>query len=83
MIRQAMIDLGYSCAGGDNSPYVWIHTGSDSWESFDLLLEEAGVVCVPGSGFGRCGEGHIRLSGFNSRQNVIKALEQITSALNK
>lgn len=83
LIRQAMIDLGYSCAGGDNSPYVWIHTGSDSWESFDLLLEEAGVVCVPGSGFGRCGEGHIRLSGFNSRQNVIKALEQITSALNK
>lgn len=82
-IRQVMTDLGYKCAGGENSPYIWVCMGGDSWKSFDLLLEKAGVICVPGSGFGRCGEGHIRLSGFNSHDNVIKALKQITGALSK
>ena len=53
----------------------------DSWEFFDLLLEKAGVVCTPGAGFGRCGEGFIRISAFNSRENVVKALDRIESAL--
>jgi len=28
------------------------------------------VVCTPGAGFGKCGEGHVRISAFNSRENV-------------
>ena len=55
--------------------------GRDSWEMFDLLLEKAGVACTPGRGFGRCGEGYIRLSAFNSRSNVEKALQSIQKAL--
>ena len=81
LIRRAMADLGFSVAGGDNAPYIWINTGRDSWEFFDLLLNRAGVVCTPGAGFGRCGEGHVRISAFNSRANVEKALERIAAAL--
>jgi LL-diaminopimelate aminotransferase len=44
---------------------------------FDTLLRKGGVVCTPGAGFGRCGEGHIRISAFNSFQNVQKALKRI------
>jgi LL-diaminopimelate aminotransferase len=81
LIRQAMTDLGFSCVGGDNAPYIWINTGRDSWEFFDLLLNKAGVVCTPGAGFGTCGEGHVRISAFNSRANVENALKRIAAAL--
>ena len=81
LIREAMRKLGYRCVGGDNSPYIWIRTNTDSWEFFDLLLEEAGVVTTPGAGFGKCGEGHIRISAFNSRENVEEALKRISRVL--
>jgi len=81
LIVEKMTGLGYACTGGVNSPYIWIKADRDSWEFFDLLLERAGVVCTPGSGFGKCGQGYIRISAFNSFENVAKALERIGNAL--
>ena len=81
LIREAMARLGLPCAGGENAPYLWINTGRDSWEFFDMLLNRAQVVCTPGAGFGRCGEGHVRISAFNSRENVETALARIAAAL--
>jgi LL-diaminopimelate aminotransferase len=81
LIRDAMTQLGFSCIGGDNAPYIWVNTGRDSWEFFDLLLNKAQVVCTPGAGFGKCGEGHVRISAFNSRANVETALARIAAAL--
>lgn len=80
-IRKAVLSLGYDCVGGENSPYIWIHGRRDSWEFFDKLLHKAGVVCTPGAGFGRCGEGYIRISAFNSFENVKTAMERIQGAL--
>ena len=81
LIREAMTKLGMSCIGGDNAPYIWVNTGRDSWEFFDRLLQDAQVVTTPGAGFGRCGEGHVRISAFNSRSNVEQALARIATAL--
>ena len=81
LIRDAMTQLGFTCIGGDNAPYIWVNTGRDSWEFFDLLLNKAQVVCTPGAGFGKCGEGHVRISAFNSRENVTAALTRIAAAL--
>ncbi|MEY2881623.1 MAG: LL-diaminopimelate aminotransferase, partial [Verrucomicrobiota bacterium] len=81
LIREAVTKLGMSCIGGDNAPYIWVNTGRDSWEFFDLLLDKAQVVCTPGAGFGKCGEGHVRISAFNSRANVETALARIGAAL--
>jgi LL-diaminopimelate aminotransferase len=81
LIRAAMARLGFACAGGANAPYIWVNVGRDSWEFFDLLLEKAQVVCTPGAGFGKCGEGHVRISAFNSRENVEQALDRIAAAL--
>jgi LL-diaminopimelate aminotransferase len=80
-IRRAVQQLGFECVGGDNSPYIWIDGRQDSWKFFDLLLNKAGVVCTPGAGFGRCGQGYIRISAFNSFENVEKAMDRIKSAL--
>jgi LL-diaminopimelate aminotransferase len=46
-----------------------------------MLLEKASVVCTPGAGFGACGEGYIRISAFNSRDNVTTAMTRIREAL--
>jgi LL-diaminopimelate aminotransferase len=81
LIRAAVTKLGFTCIGGDNAPYIWVNTGRDSWEFFDLLLNQAQVVCTPGAGFGRCGEGHVRISAFNSRENVEQALARIAAAV--
>ncbi|NLC34969.1 MAG: LL-diaminopimelate aminotransferase [Alcaligenaceae bacterium] len=80
-IRDAFQALGHTCTGGDNSPYIWVHTGSDAWEFFDMLLEKTGVVCTPGAGFGRCGQGHVRISAFNSAAQVDAALQRIRAVL--
>jgi LL-diaminopimelate aminotransferase len=80
-IRTTMTELGFDCVGGDDSPYIWINTRRDSWEFFEELLNKAGVVCTPGAGFGSCGEGHVRISAFNSHANVAAALERIRAAL--
>ena len=81
VIRREITALGYDCIGGENSPYIWVEGRTDSWKFFDLLLEKAGVVCTPGAGFGQCGEGFIRISAFNSAQNVEKAMQRISEAL--
>jgi LL-diaminopimelate aminotransferase len=81
LIRQEMSALGFECIGGENSPYIWIDGRSDSWEFFDRLLEKAAVVCTPGAGFGKCGEGYIRISAFNDYENVETAMARIKEAL--
>ncbi len=81
LVRGEIAALGYRLAGGENSPYIWVDGRRDSWEFFDLLLERAGVVTTPGAGFGRCGQGYIRISAFNSRDNVRRAMAAIRAAL--
>ncbi|WP_028583629.1 LL-diaminopimelate aminotransferase [Desulfogranum mediterraneum] len=81
IIGSAITQLGFEYVGGDHSPYIWVWGDRDSWDFFDLLLDKAGVVCTPGAGFGRCGQGYIRISAFNSRENVITAMERISQAL--
>jgi LL-diaminopimelate aminotransferase len=39
------------------------------------------VVCTPGAGFGKCGEGFIRISAFNNYENVQLAMQKIKQAL--
>ncbi len=80
-IREKINALGYDCIGGDNSPYIWIDGKMDSWEFFDMLLNKAGVVCTPGAGFGKCGEGYIRISAFNSFENVKEAMDRISNSI--
>jgi len=81
LIRKEMSGLGFDCVGGDNSPYIWVNAKRDSWEFFDLLLNKAGVVCTPGAGFGKCGQGFIRISAFNSFENAEQAMKRIRDAL--
>ena len=51
--------------------------GLSSKEFCDRLLEEGGVVCIPGSAFGNCGEGFIRISYTCSEDDLKEALARI------
>lgn len=70
---------GYTAYGGVNSPYIWMKTphNMSSWDFFDYLLENAGVVGTPGAGFGPSGEGYFRLTAFGTYENSLKALDRI------
>ena len=78
-ILEDLKSAGYTVSGGVNAPYIWLKTpeGMDSWAFFDYLLENAGVVGTPGSGFGPSGEGYFRLTAFGSYENTVAALERI------
>ena len=79
IMKNKLQNAGYKVYGGDNAPYIWIKVPDQmtSWDFFDFLLQKVGVVGTPGSGFGLAGEGYFRLSAFNSRLNVIDAMERI------
>ena len=81
LVKSALTGLGYTVAGGDDSPYLWVDVKGDSWQFFDRLLNKANVVTTPGVGFGRAGEGYIRISAFNSRENVLEAIERFKATL--
>lgn len=51
--------------------------GLTSVEFCNRLLEEAGVVCIPGSAFGACGEGFIRICYTASTENIQKAMARM------
>jgi len=80
IIRDQLTAAGLAIYGGVNAPYVWVQTpnGLSSWDFFDKLLHICNVVGTPGSGFGAAGEGYLRISAFNSRENVETAMHRIT-----
>jgi len=79
IIYTGLQEMGYSVYGGSNAPYIWVKTPNNrsSWEFFDDLLGQAGVVGTPGSGFGPSGEGYLRLTAFNTYEKTLQALEAI------
>ena len=79
IIKEGLIEAGFTVYGGVNSPYVWLKTPKNmsSWDFFDELLEKANVVGTPGSGFGSCGEGFLRLTAFGTKENSIEAIKRI------
>jgi LL-diaminopimelate aminotransferase len=78
LIRSALLGLGVSCVGGDNSPYIWARfPGRDSWDVFTEILEKCRVVTTPGSGFGPAGQSFIRFSAFGHRADVEEACRRL------
>jgi LL-diaminopimelate aminotransferase len=79
IIREGLLKAGYTVFGGVNAPYVWAKApkGMTSWEYFDFLLKEKNIVTTPGAGFGASGEGYVRFSAFNSKENTIEAMKRL------
>ena len=78
-IRTGLEKVGLKVYGGVNAPFLWLKTPGKmkSWDFFDKLLSETNVVGTPGSGFGPCGEGFLRLSAFGNADATKEAVESI------
>jgi aspartate/methionine/tyrosine aminotransferase len=71
---------GFRCLAPAGAFYAFPNvtgTGIPSKELADLLLNEAGVACLNGAGFGKYGEGFLRFSYANSLPNILEAIERI------
>lgn len=82
VIRDGLMASGFTVFGGVHAPYIWLKTpdGLSSWAFFDALLDRAGVVGTPGSGFGPHGEGYFRLTAFGSHEATHEAMQRIADA---
>ncbi|MEF9853639.1 MAG: LL-diaminopimelate aminotransferase [Hydrogenoanaerobacterium sp.] len=84
IITNTLRELDISFSGGKNSPYIWLRCPQciDSWSFFDKLLNECGVVGTPGIGFGKCGEGYLRLTAFGDKAATELAMRRIAKLYN-
>lgn len=71
---------GMKCKKPKGSFYAFADVtayGKTSQEFAEELVEKAGVVTVPGSAFGDCGEGFLRMVFANSDENLKEAVRRI------
>jgi aspartate/methionine/tyrosine aminotransferase len=87
--RDAIVDglnslPGISCQIPQGAFYVFPNItalGKSSDEVANWILEEAGIALLPGSAFGKYGEGYLRLSYANSVENIERAIEKMAKIL--
>lgn len=79
ILKDFFVKKGVFAVGGENSPYVFFKCpdGVKSFDFCNILLNETGISATPGAGFGEKAEGYVRLSGFSSLKNTLKAVERL------
>jgi len=80
IITDGFNKMGLTCFDPMGAFYVFPcikSTGLSSLEFCEKLLEEKKVAVVPGTAFGKCGEGFVRVSYAYSVQQITTAMERI------
>ena len=85
--RSIVVDLlnaipGIRCTNPKGAFYAFPNiegTGMSSTKFANELLQEAGVAVLAGESFGRYGKGFIRISFANSTENLVEAMNKISS----
>jgi LL-diaminopimelate aminotransferase len=82
-IMEVFWDAGWKVDAPKGALYVWLPTpaGESSVDFTARLLDDAGVVVAPGSGYGPSGEGYIRLSLTISDDRLEEGCERVRKAL--
>jgi LL-diaminopimelate aminotransferase len=81
--REAMVkalqDAGLEVYSSTATFYLWVKVpkGYTSAQFVSLLLDECGIVCTPGNGFGEHGEGYFRISLTLPTERLLEAAERI------
>jgi len=76
---KALEEVGLKVYPSDATFYLWVKVpeGYTSAEFVSRLLDECGIVCTPGNGFGEYGEGYFRISLTVPTQRLLEAVERI------
>ncbi len=77
---EALESAGLEIYKSDFTFYLWIKVpeGFTSAQFVAKLLDEAGIVCTPGNGFGEYGEGYFRISLTVPTDRLLEAAERIS-----
>jgi len=78
-VLQTLNQIGLKARPPSASLYIWarVPAGYTSLEFATSLLEDAGIVVTPGIGYGKYGEGYIRLSLTVPDQRLEEALARL------
>jgi aspartate/methionine/tyrosine aminotransferase len=71
---------GVTCRNPQGAFYAFFNVcafGMSSAEMANLILDETNVALLPGTAFGRYGEGYLRISFTNSMENILRGLERV------
>jgi aspartate aminotransferase len=87
--RKVIVDLlnglpGVTCVTPGGAFYAFPNitgTGYSARELQDKMLEQAGVATVAGTSFGIHGEGYVRFSYANSKENIEEAIDRVGKLL--
>jgi aminotransferase len=80
VILKGLKEIGLACFEPKGAFYAFPSisiTGLSSEEFAERLLLEEKVAVVPGSNFGRCGEGHVRCCYATSLEDIEEALKRM------
>jgi LL-diaminopimelate aminotransferase len=80
LIIDMLSDIGLEAETPRASLYIWakVPTGYSSLEFADDLLEQVNVVVIPGIGYGKYGEGYVRLSLTIPNAILVKGLSRLS-----
>jgi LL-diaminopimelate aminotransferase len=75
---KAFRDAGFECEAPKATMYLWIPLpdGIPSAAFAERLMEDEGVIVLPGSGFGAGGEGFFRISFITSPARIAEAAQR-------
>ena len=82
-IMEVFKEAGWKVEAPKGALYVWLPTppGESSVRFTQRLLDDAGVVVAPGSGYGPSGEGYVRLSLTIPDARLEEGCERVRKAL--
>jgi LL-diaminopimelate aminotransferase len=71
--------LGWQVKSPKATFYLWIKVPKkiNSIDFASLLLEKANIVATPGVGFGKAGEGYIRMALTVPKERINEAVERL------
>src|SRR5687767_13935468 len=82
---KAFRDAGFKCDVPKATMYLWIPLPDEipSAQFAERLMEDGGVIVLPGSGFGAGGEGFFRISFITSPARITEAAQRAGRVLRK
>lgn len=83
VIVQTFNDLGWNLKAPQATFYIWapVPKGFDSASFAEYVLDKAGIVITPGSGYGPSGEGYFRISLTIAEERVAEAAQRLREHL--
>ena len=83
ILIDGLAEAGWAIKKPKATMFVWakIPEGYESARAFAYeLMEKTGVICVPGTAFGPCGEGHVRMALVQSEETLAEAVRRIAAS---